>query len=340
MKKQNICVVGPGLIWHSVHKPNIQRLSDAFTVGGFVSRSEKSRREATRGFPGSKTYDHLEQALSDPEIDGVVVLTPIAMNATVASAALRAGKDVYLEKPAAMSLAQCTMLETSAAESGRSIYVLENQAYDGKIAAVSTAITEGRIGRVVGFDAVSHIYFGGERNQTGDYAATTWRMNPEFPLGIVFDGGVHDLAAFQTLFGTPSRVSATGTVLRPGFGEFDVVRMRIVYGSGVDGFYSHGAACAGGDNHFTIRGTEATIRVEREALTIITRDGSRERLSFPDGASHDRMWDAIAADLSRSTADEGQHDTPAIYTLNHALADVRTLLAAERSIRLQRDEAL
>ncbi|MFP4509126.1 MAG: Gfo/Idh/MocA family protein [Spirochaetaceae bacterium] len=332
MNRQNICVVGPGLIWHSVHKPNLQRLADAFTVRGFVSRSEKSRREATKDFPGSKPYAGLEEALEDPETDAVLVLTPISLNAIVASAALRAGKDVYLEKPAAMSLSQCDMLEASAAESGSSVYVLENQAYDAKIAATAAAIQGGRIGDVVGFDAVSHLYFGGEQNQTGAYAHTAWRMNPEFPLGIVFDGGIHDLAGFQMLFGTPARVSATGTVLRPGFGEFDVVRMRIVYGSGVDGFYSHGAACAGGDNHFTIRGTGATIRIQRDALKIIDGDGASDNLPFSDSASHDRMWDAIAA--SR------RGDTAGLYTLKHALTDVRTLLAAERSIRLHRDEAL
>ncbi len=340
MNTEKLCVVGPGLIWHSVHKPNLMRLADVFDVRGFVSRSAKSRTDAAREFPGSKPYEFLEEALADPEIDGVLVLTPIAMNAPIASAALRAGKDVYLEKPAAMNLSQCTMLEIAAAESVQAVYVLENQAYDGKIAAVSAAIAEGRIGTVVGFEAVNHFFFGGERNQTGAYAETTWRIDPEFPLGIIFDGGIHDLAGFQTLFGAPTRVSATGTELRPGFGDFDLVRMHMSYAQNVDGFFSHGAACAGGDNHFTIRGTEATIRVERDTLTIIGSDGAARELPFPAGKSHDRMWNAVAADRAGDStyADEGA--SGCIYTLGQALVDVRTLLAAERSIRLQRDETL
>ncbi|TVQ28556.1 MAG: gfo/Idh/MocA family oxidoreductase [Spirochaetaceae bacterium] len=338
MKTEKLCVVGPGLIWHSVHKPNLKRLADVFEVRGFVSRSEKSRTEAAREFSGSKAYGSLEEALGDPEIDGVLVLTPIAMNAPIASAALRAGKDVYLEKPAAMSLSQCAMLETAAAESAQAVYVLENQAYDGKIAAVSGAIKDGRVGTVVGFEAVNHFFFGGERNQTGAYAETTWRMNPEFPLGIIFDGGIHELAGFQTLFGSPKRVSATGAVLRPGFGEFDLVRMRMSYAGGVDGFFSHGAACAGGDNHFTIRGTEATIKVEGDTLTMIGADGAAEELPFPAGKSHDRMWNAIAADRTGDAASADDTALADIYTLEQALVDVRTLLAAERSIHLHRDE--
>ncbi len=59
-----------------------------------------------------KLYNDFRELLADPSIDAVVIATPDHWHVPIGLAAVRAGKDVYLEKPLGYSLAQNkTMLE-------------------------------------------------------------------------------------------------------------------------------------------------------------------------------------------------------------------------------------
>lgn len=72
----------------------------------------RERREAAgkivqeqRGF-GPKLYNDFRDLLADKSIDAVVVATPDHWHVPIGLAAVRAGKDIYLEKPLGHSLAQ------------------------------------------------------------------------------------------------------------------------------------------------------------------------------------------------------------------------------------------
>jgi len=333
MKPIRLCVIGAGIIWHDFHKESLERLSEYFEIAAFCARSPETLERAREGFPEAAGYRDVDKALADSRVDAALVLTPIPLNATMAIRALEADKDVFLEKPVAMSESECIRLEQAVARSGRTVYVLENQAYDSRIVAAASAVSDGVIGRPVAFEAVTHFFFGGERSQVGAYAETSWRAQPEFPLGIVFDGGVHDLAGFRMLFGGPWAVYARGYSMREGYGEFDLVRMTLLYGTPGDqleGHFSHGVCFPGGDNHLTIRGSEGILRIAAGDVVAVDSDGDHELLEVADGESHALMWDALAEAVAA-----GQE--PA-YTLSDALGEVRTLLAADRSIRAGRVE--
>jgi len=68
---------------------------------------------------GCATYKDFRQLLARDDIDVVLVATPDHWHVLAALAAVRAGKDVYLEKPMGMSLAQDQALRTAVHRHGR-----------------------------------------------------------------------------------------------------------------------------------------------------------------------------------------------------------------------------
>jgi predicted dehydrogenase len=66
-----------------------------------------------------KLYGDFRELLADPGIDAVVIATPDHWHVPVALAAVRAGKDVYVEKPLGYSLEQNRLIRDAVKQSGR-----------------------------------------------------------------------------------------------------------------------------------------------------------------------------------------------------------------------------
>ena len=63
-----------------------------------------------------RLYADYAELLADPEIDAVVLVTPTTLHADQTSAALRAGKHVFVEKPLSLDVATCEAVEAVARE--------------------------------------------------------------------------------------------------------------------------------------------------------------------------------------------------------------------------------
>jgi hypothetical protein len=64
-------------------------------------------------------YADFREVLARPDIDAVIVATPDHWHVLIALAAVRAGKDVYLEKPMGLSVAEDQALRAAVRETGR-----------------------------------------------------------------------------------------------------------------------------------------------------------------------------------------------------------------------------
>lgn len=71
----------------------------------------KSEEEARRYV---KVYQDWKEAVQDPNIDGVIIATPLFLHAPIAIAAMQAGKHVLCEKLMAHSVAQCKLMARTA----------------------------------------------------------------------------------------------------------------------------------------------------------------------------------------------------------------------------------
>jgi UDP-2-acetamido-3-amino-2,3-dideoxy-glucuronate N-acetyltransferase len=90
----------------------------------------------------------VEQALTDPEIVGIVVATPASTHFAVAAAAIAAGKDVYVEKPIALSVDEGRQMAAMAKAAGRILMVGHLLHYHPVYRALADLVQAGRLGRV------------------------------------------------------------------------------------------------------------------------------------------------------------------------------------------------
>lgn len=91
------------------------------TYTGNLARGKD--RVQTMGGNTPKTYNDYLQLLQDPAIDAVVIATPEHLHYPMFMAALKAGKNIYIEKPLAHDIEQGEEMVQAAEKSGKVIQV-------------------------------------------------------------------------------------------------------------------------------------------------------------------------------------------------------------------------
>lgn len=316
-------VVGAGLIWLRRHQATLATLQDKFMPVAFADPSEQRRAQAAEAFPNATIVTDYKDLLGLPQVQVVLVLTPIVLNAPVALAALQAGKDVIMEKPIARSVAEGAQLLAAAKAAGRKLYVLEQMGYRRAEEILAEIIASGEIGDLVMWERVEHLE-GDKAVGPMSFASTAWRKEANFPLGTLFDGGIHVIAALTKVFGRPERVWATGKKLREQYGEFDHVAMLFHYANGTTGILSHSSYLSPDRNHYTVYGSAGTIVVEPGRL-LVKRSGEDVReVQLPEEDAHANMW--------RALADAFHNGAEPFYTGAKAMQDVLILEKVDQAI--------
>ncbi len=324
MQSVRVGVIGQGLIWTRVHKTVLTEQQDVFQPVAFCDRSAERRAEAAAAFPGAPVVADAHELLALPDIEAVLVLTPIAYNAPTALAALRAGKHVIMEKPIARSVAEGRELIAAARSGGRRLFVLEQFVYRRAEDIVLELLAAGEIGEVYMWERVFHT-----EPDLGPahlrYSNTPWRKEANFPLGTLFDGGIHIVAGLTKLFGPPQTVLAAGQKLQPEYGEYDHTHMAFRYANGTSGTLSHSNFVPPQGSHFYIFGTQGLISIERDHV-VLSKPGQPDRvMDAPHENPYQPMWQAIGAAYRNGHAP--------YYTPQHALRDVAILEAVARSLQ-------
>ena len=112
MESARVCVVGCGH-WGKNLARNFAGLNHLYAI----CESDGERLKTFAGlYPGARPFASLEEALADPGVDAIVLATPAEEHCRMALAALRAGKDVFVEKPLALEWQEgMEMVETARA---------------------------------------------------------------------------------------------------------------------------------------------------------------------------------------------------------------------------------
>lgn len=324
-------VIGLGLIWLRVHKPTLATFPKAITPIALCDTTAERRAAAAADFPTASILTDYRALLQLPEIDTVLVLTPIAHNAPIARAALEAGKDVIMEKPIARSVTEGQALVDTARRLGRRLFVLEQLAYRQAESILAAQLAAGAIGDLILWERIQHLEADTAQGAMR-YDSTPWRKEANFPLGALFDGGIHLIAAHSKVFGTPQKVTANGRKLRADYGDFDQVTMCFEYSNGVTGLFSHSAYLPPVKNYFYLHGTTGAITVEPQRLLIEKIGQPAASITLPQEHAYTNMWQAFLAAY--------QTGADPYYTAERALQDVAILEAVDQSIRQEQSVAI
>lgn len=111
----------------------------------------RRNREAGEDFcrrHGGRYVGSLAELVESDEIDAVYVASPHALHAEHSIAALRAGKHVLVEKPMALSVADCDRMVAEASAAGRSLGVAYYRRGYPSVRRLKAVVAEGELGRI------------------------------------------------------------------------------------------------------------------------------------------------------------------------------------------------
>jgi predicted dehydrogenase len=107
-----------------------------------LAASGERYREAAR-------FGQLGDLLDCEELDAVVIATPAFLHAKHVAAALAAGKNVLVEKPLALSVADCENLSEQADTTGLTLMVGHTFVYSEPVRILRALIKSGELGRIL-----------------------------------------------------------------------------------------------------------------------------------------------------------------------------------------------
>ena len=152
----NIGVIGCGRIARDHDMPGVMKFEyahiiavcdlDAHRVQEAVEYVKGFRMEKFDKTDDIKTYEHYEELLANPEIDAVIICTPDHWHAKIAIDAVRAGKDVYLEKPTSLTIAEGRLMSNAVNATGRIFQLGTQQRSWEQFRIASEIVRNGRIG--------------------------------------------------------------------------------------------------------------------------------------------------------------------------------------------------
>lgn len=205
MKKIGTAVVGYGYM-------GVYHCNQIIQVEGLrlqaVCDSDPGRRvEAEKNY-GIKTYISLNEALKDPEVELVVIVTPNHIHAALALQALSAGRHVVVEKPMCLNLREADTMIEAARTARRTLTVYQNRRHDTDYLTARQVMKSGVLGDVYRIEAACN-YCG---------PAKGWRTQASFGGGYLYDMGSHLIDQLVQLAGCRAK-TVFADLQRSGWGD-------------------------------------------------------------------------------------------------------------------------
>jgi len=195
-----VAVVGCGTISHEYLR-NLTSFPDLRVL--FCADLDMERAKAQADRYGVPAAGSTAQALESPDVEIVVNLTIPAAHASVATAAIAAGKNVWMEKPLALDTDTGRSMLAQADQAGLRVGCAPDTVLGAGLQSARRVIEAGTIG--VPQTALALMQGPGPES---------WHPDPAFLFqrgaGPLFDMGPYYLSALATLFGPAEQVAALG----------------------------------------------------------------------------------------------------------------------------------
>lgn len=307
-------------------------------IDAVCSRSADTARAFAERHAIPRTHSSIEALAADPQLDAAYLASPNALHAPQASLLLEAGKHVLVEKPLAATADEVQALIATARQVGRLLQEAYVAPFEPNVAAIRDALPQlGPVRRAV---LVKDQY--SSKYDSFKAGALPNAFNPALAGGSLMDIGFYPVSLAVHLFGEPSSIHASGTVLGSGvdghgtvllgYPGFDVACLHSkVSGTGI------GSEIAGEDGVITF--DDCSVPTEVSLIPRLSspdnpttpgftrRPGQPHDLTRPQSAHHMRYEVEHVVALLRRGATESDLHPPA-----HSLAALRILDEARRQV--------
>jgi predicted dehydrogenase len=329
----NIGAIGVGRISRGHDLPEIWKYDQARIVAvcDLDSKRMEKGRELVNGYYARKTgkeydgvtaYHDYRELLANKDIDAVVISTPDHQHAILAVDAVHAGKDVYLQKPASLTIAEGRAMSNAVMASGQILQIGSQQRSWKQFHRACELVRNGRIGTIkhveiglpgdpsgpgaplmpippnLDYDAwlgsTPEVYYTEMRvHPQQDFGRPGWLRCEQFGAGMITGWGAHHVDTAHWGMNT----EYTGPIEVWGSAEFPKNGLWNVHGK----FLTHAIYANGitmnisGDfpNGIKFYGSEGWIFVTRDAEVTASDPGGKPVTLQPLMASNAKILESV-----------------------------------------------
>lgn len=110
-------------------------------------------RAMGRRYPGARQTNDYTKLLEDPQLDAIVIATPVWTHYSFGKQALEAGKHILVEKPLTASVPEAEELISMAKDRQLTLMVDHTFVYTGAVRKIKEIVSSGELGDLLYFDA-------------------------------------------------------------------------------------------------------------------------------------------------------------------------------------------
>jgi len=197
MQKIRFAMIGCGRIAerHAQHASNYGELLAVCDI--LRDRADKFADQ----YQASAYYAIEDLLKQEQDIDVVVICTPNGLHAAQTIQSLKAGFHVLVEKPMAISVADCGEMMQVADQTGKQIFTVKQNRFNPPIIALKNAIDQHKIGKLFSFQLTCFW------NRPPDYYHNSWHGG-DLDGGVLFTQFSHFIDLIYWLFGDLAQVKA------------------------------------------------------------------------------------------------------------------------------------
>ncbi len=190
-----------------------------------------AERTGNTNYIDVKTFEHYQEMLQQPDLDAVIISTPDHWHAQPAIEAALAGKDIYLQKPASLTIAEGRLMSDIIHRTGRILQIGSQQRSMPQFRIACELVRNGRIGNIhtikIGLPgdpsgdeepempvppnlnyekwlgSTPYVYYTEKRvHPQNDYSRPGWLRCEQFGAGMITGWGAHHLDTANWGMGT------------------------------------------------------------------------------------------------------------------------------------------
>lgn len=308
----NVGAIGTGRISRGHDLPGVWRYDSARVMAVCDLDSERVEgarklvndyysKQSGKPYDGVTGYADYRELLKNKDIDAVIISTPDHWHALIAIQAVEAGKDVYLQKPASLTIAEGRALSNAVKRTGRILQLGSQQRSSPQFRYAAELVRNGRIGKLqtvqiglpvdpsgdsepemptpknlnyeMWLGSTPNVYYTEKRvhPRTG-YDRPGWLRCEQFGAGMITGWGAHHIDSAHWAMDT----ELTGPVEVSGWGDFPTKGLWDVHGKfKTEGLYANGVRMIVSDdfpNGLKFEGSEGWIFVSRGNESITNSD--------------------------------------------------------------------
>ena len=272
-----LAIVGSTGVIGRVHIDAIHQLDSCRLVGVNARTQPPLRRQADE--LGVLAYPTLDDVLSDPKVDAIVIATPHRSHADITENAASAGKHVLVEKPMSVTLSEADRMIRACGDAGVKLGVLFNNRFRPEALKIRELVESDAIGEIYRVSMASAMI----RSQDY-YDRLEWRGKWQAEGGgALLNQGIHAIDLMQWVGGLPTSVMGIISTRRHDIEVEDFATAALAYEGGGQGALHCSTSQAPNHQRLELWGNKGAIIMDDWNVSL-----HRLETAVDDFIKHDR----------------------------------------------------